>query len=68
MSHKQHVTKSRPITQPKFIHPPTHHKESLSVTDGSSKMVNSKELILYNDDVNGVDGSPPLHVRRANSA
>ncbi|KAK8882377.1 hypothetical protein M9Y10_045019 [Tritrichomonas musculus] len=52
MSHKQHITKNPPITQPKYTHPPTHIKENLSSTDGSSKRVNAKELILYKDDIN----------------
>lgn len=52
MSYKQHVTKQQPITQPKFKHPATHHKENLSAVDGKANKVNAKQLILYKDDVN----------------
>ena len=52
MSYKQHNTPSESITKPKYKHPPTHKKENLSATDGSSKRVNAKQLILYKDDVN----------------
>ena len=52
MSHKQHATPTPSITKPKYRHPATHHKENLSATDGSSKRVNAKQLILYKDDVN----------------
>ena len=52
MSHKQHSTPNPPISKPEFKHPKTHRKENLSATDGSSKRVNAKELILYKNDVN----------------
>ena len=52
MSHNHHVTKQQPITQPKFKHPPTHHKENLACNDGKANKVNAKQLILYKDDVN----------------
>ena len=52
MSHKQYTTPNPPITKPEYHHPPTHRKENLSATDGSSKRVNAKQLILYKDDVN----------------
>ncbi|KAK8840665.1 hypothetical protein M9Y10_030440 [Tritrichomonas musculus] len=52
MSHKQHTTRNPPVTQSEYHHPPTHRKENLSSTDGSSKRVNAKQLILYKDDVN----------------
>lgn len=52
MSYRQHITKNESITKPEYIHPPTHRKENLSATDGSSKRVNAKQLILYKDDVN----------------
>lgn len=52
MSYKQHVTHNEPITKPEYKHPVTHHKENLIATDGSSKIVNAKQLILYKNDVN----------------
>ena len=52
MSYKQRIFKNPPISTPSFKHPSTHHKENLSVNDGSSRKVNAKELILYKDDVN----------------
>ena len=52
MSHKQHITPNQPITKPEYKHPLSHKKENLSRTDGSSKTVNAKQLILYKDDVN----------------
>lgn len=52
MSYRQRITKNESITKPEYIHPPTHRKENLSATDGSSKRVNAKQLILYKDDVN----------------
>ena len=52
MSHKQHITPNPSVTKPSFTHPPTHVKENLSQTDGSSKKVNAKQLILYKDDIN----------------
>ena len=52
MSYKQHITPTPPISTPPFKHPSTHHKENLSVNDGSSRKVNAKQLILYKDDVN----------------
>ena len=52
MSHKQHITPNEPVTKPEYKHPYTHKKENLSATDGSSKRVNAKQLILYKDDVN----------------
>ena len=50
MSYKQHITPIPPITQPEYKHPPTHHKENLSVNDGSTHRHNAKELIIYKDD------------------
>ena len=52
MSHKQRITQPQPVSQPKYTHPVTHHKENLTVNNGSSKRVNAKQLILYKDDVN----------------
>lgn len=52
LSYKQCTTKNPPITQPKCLHPPSHRKENLSASDGSSKRVNAKQLILYKDDMN----------------
>lgn len=52
MSHRQCITPNPPITQPKFKHPATHHKENLSAVDGKANKVNAKQLILYKDDVN----------------
>ncbi|KAK8881985.1 hypothetical protein M9Y10_044624 [Tritrichomonas musculus] len=52
LSYKQRITPNPPITQPRCVHPLTHIKENLASTDGSSKRVNAKELILYKDDIN----------------
>lgn len=52
MSYRQRITKNEPVTKPKYTNPYTHRKENLSATDGSSKRVNAKQLILYKDDVN----------------
>ena len=52
MSYKQNITPNESVTKPKYTNPYTHKKENLSATDGSSKRVNAKQLILYKDDVN----------------
>ena len=52
MSYKQHIMPNSPITKPEYKHPTTHKKENIFVTDGSSKRINAKELILYKNDVN----------------
>ena len=52
MSYKQNITPNESIMKPEYKHPPTHKKENISSTDGSSNKVNAKQLILYKDDVN----------------
>lgn len=52
MSQKQHTTPTPPITKPEYRHPLTHRKENLIAVDQSCRCVNSKQLILFKDDVN----------------